>query len=280
MTCVNGVAHRGRRARRRADCALACASPRARRAGARTLAARAPRAATGPTAGAAASHRTARCSRASVRSVLVRVRQLRAYASIMAGLTHTDRRAPHRRRPPPARPHTGPWPPDTHAPRRRATARPSRAARRSPWRHWERLSRARARLATGAPHRTSAWRYQFRDRRIHGFLRAPRRRVLISLVHSCSAPQERHSRPSDLGDVTQRASGTSLCVGLAANTQTSVTEALSRRPGSSQAMEMWKSHKPRFPHFHSPTLNSKSTYKDAENAETHLVSLRSRRSPR
>ena len=115
-----------------------------------------------------------------------------------------------------------------------------------------RLSRARLRVRpTGAPHRTSAWRCQSRDRLRHRFLRAPRRRVLISLVHPCSAPQERHSRPSDLSDVTQRAPGTPLCAGLAANTPTSVTEALSRRPGSFQAMEMWKSHKPRFPHFHS-----------------------------
>ena len=48
----------------------------------------------------------------------------------------------------------------------------------------------------------------------------------ISLVHPCSARGERHSRPSDLVDVTQRASGTSLCVGLRSATRRPVSPRL------------------------------------------------------
>ena len=237
--------------RRRAGCALACTSPRARRAGARGPAARPPRAAAAPTAAAGA--RAELRHQPGIRRVGFGAGQTTARIGLDdRGIDDTDD-GPHRRgsRQPVT---VGARGLQARVHRTRVVRVIQPRARRSPWRHRQRLH-ADARV--GQP-----------ERHIELPLGDVNSEIGVSidssvLATSCAdrpcafmlSSTGAASRPSDLSDVRQRAPGTLLRAGLAADTPTSVTKAFSRRPGSSQAMETWKSHKPRFP-LPQPSFNS------------------------
>ena len=93
--------------------------------------------------------------------------------------------------------------------------------------------RAHLAVRAGATRRrTPVWRYQCPVTHCLSSFSGPRRRVVICLAHSSSAPEERLSRPSDLNDATGRASGTTLGATLrCVHAQISVTDAPSRCPG-------------------------------------------------
>ena len=159
-------------------------------------------------------------------------------------------------------------------------APPTRAAPRGRPRYWRHFWIAICHRGAAGPRPWFVW--TIIPRKNMAVLRFTRRRMVISLVHPGSSPTAGGlSRPSDLSDAIQRTPGASRRQARSFERTTSSHRCpIPSVPGIEEGMEMWKSHRTRFPHSHTRYRLIVENIQERRVRRDYIWDLLARRSPR